>query len=126
MADRPTAVELLQAIQRFVDEELMDELEGVRRFHARVASNALGIVARELELGGESLERRRAQLSELLDDPMVEQGGSPEQAVDALERALVVRIRAGEADGAPFRDQVLAYLEQSVALRLAIDNPRHR
>ena len=126
MADRPTKVELLQAIQRFVDEELMDELEGVRRFHARVASNALGIVARELELGGESLERRRAQLSELLDDPVIEQRGSTEQAVDALERTLVRRIRAGEADGAPFRDQVLAYLELSVAERLAIDNPRHR
>jgi len=119
-------VELLQAVQRFVDEELMDELEGVRRFHARVASNALGIVARELELGSGSLERRQALLSELLDDPGVEPGTSPEQAVDSLERALVLRIRAGEADGAPFREQVIAYLELSVAERLAIDNPRYR
>ena len=126
MADRPTKVELLQAIQRFIDEDLIDELEGVRRFHARVASNALGIVARELELGGESLERRRAKLSEFLSETPVEEGASPEQAVDALESALVERIRAGDADGAPFRDQVLAYLELSVAERLAIDNPRYR
>ena len=126
MADRPTKVELLQAVQRFIDEELMDELEGVRRFHARVASNALGIVARELELGGEGLERRRAELSELLSGTPVEDGASSQQAVDALERALVERIRAGDADGTRFREQVLAYLELSVAERLAIDNPRYR
>ena len=44
MQDRPTYNELLEAIERFMDEEVVPNLEGARGFHARVAANAIRTV----------------------------------------------------------------------------------
>jgi aminoglycoside phosphotransferase (APT) family kinase protein len=48
---RPTASELLDAVRGFLTDEVMPATSGQLSFHARVAANVLGIVARELELG---------------------------------------------------------------------------
>jgi aminoglycoside phosphotransferase (APT) family kinase protein len=48
---RPTASELLQAVREFLTGQVMPATSGQLAFHARVAANALGIVARELEFG---------------------------------------------------------------------------
>jgi hypothetical protein len=125
--DRPNKGELLEAIRRFLAEELLPELDGVRRFHTRVAVNALGILARELDLEGDSLARRHEALAELLGEngPAPADPEALSSAVDDLERQLVGRIRGGDADDDPFRDQVLRYLALSVRDRLAINNPKY-
>jgi len=48
---RPTASELLDAVRGFLTDQVMPATGGQVSFHARVAANVLGIVARELELG---------------------------------------------------------------------------
>ncbi len=48
---RPTASELLEAVREFLTGQVMPATSGQLAFHARVAANVLGIVARELELG---------------------------------------------------------------------------
>jgi Domain of unknown function (DUF6285) len=48
---RPTASELLDAVRGFLTDQVMPATTGQLAFHARVAANVLGIVARELELG---------------------------------------------------------------------------
>jgi hypothetical protein len=48
---RPTASELLEAVREFLTSQVMPASAGQLAFHARVAANALGMVARELELG---------------------------------------------------------------------------
>jgi aminoglycoside phosphotransferase (APT) family kinase protein len=48
---RPTASELLDAVREFLTASVMPATSGQLAFHARVAANVLGIVARELELG---------------------------------------------------------------------------
>jgi aminoglycoside phosphotransferase (APT) family kinase protein len=48
---RPTASELLAAVQEFLTDQVMAATSGQLAFHARVAANVVGIVARELELG---------------------------------------------------------------------------
>jgi len=48
---RPTASELLEAVREFLSVQVMPACTGQLAFHARVAANVLGIVARELELG---------------------------------------------------------------------------
>jgi aminoglycoside phosphotransferase (APT) family kinase protein len=48
---RPTASELLDAVREFLTDRVMPATDGQLAFHARVAANALGVVARELELG---------------------------------------------------------------------------
>jgi aminoglycoside phosphotransferase (APT) family kinase protein len=48
---RPTASELLDAVRGFLTDQVMPATDGQLAFHARVAANVLGIVAREIELG---------------------------------------------------------------------------
>jgi aminoglycoside phosphotransferase (APT) family kinase protein len=48
---RPTASELLTAVREFLTDQVMTATSGQLAFHARVAANVLGTVARELELG---------------------------------------------------------------------------
>jgi len=48
---RPTASELLEAVREFLTSQVMPASAGQLAFHARVAANALSIVARELDLG---------------------------------------------------------------------------
>jgi len=48
---RPTAGELLEAVREFLTGQVRPAATGQLAFHARVAANILGIVARELELG---------------------------------------------------------------------------
>ena len=48
---RPTASELLDAVREFLSDHVMPGTSGQLAFHARVAANVLGTVARELELG---------------------------------------------------------------------------
>jgi AcrR family transcriptional regulator len=128
MGDRPTKLELLEAVRRFLDEELSPELEGVHRFHARVASNALAIVSREIELERPHL---RSQFERLL--TLVGRTGEPpddlaalDAAVDAMEGELCRQIREGIADDPAFRERVLEHVRATTTERLAVANPRYR
>lgn len=125
MQDRPSYLELLEAVRRFLEAELVPALDGTKRFHARVAANVVGIVQRELTLEPEHLEREWQRLDRLL-------GAAAKPACalavkDALRQrteALCERIRRGEADGGPFRAAVLEHVRQTVQEKLAVDNPR--
>ena len=79
-------LELVSAVRDFIEQRAMPELKGHTAFHARVAANALGIVARELEQGAKSAEAERARLSALL--------GREGDLMD-LNRALCKDIRDG-------------------------------
>ena len=48
MQDRPTVHELLDALGRFLDEEIVPATDGRRQFLARVAANVARMVDREL------------------------------------------------------------------------------
>jgi aminoglycoside phosphotransferase (APT) family kinase protein len=49
---RPSASELLDAVREFLTDQVMPATAGQLAFHARVAANVLGVVARELEMDG--------------------------------------------------------------------------
>ena len=56
MNDRPSATELLAAVERFLEETAVPGLEGPAKYHARVAANVVRIVARELATEDELLK----------------------------------------------------------------------
>src|SRR3979411_871462 len=66
MQDRPTTVELLEAIREFLERDVMTSAEGRVRFHTRVAVNALGMLDRELRLGPDIDAAERQRLAALL------------------------------------------------------------
>ena len=125
MNDRPSAVELLRAVEAFLERDVVPSLEGVRRYHARVAANVVAIAAREIETEEEQL---RAEWERL--DGLLGAGEAPPAARDALRarislrsEALVRRIRAGDADTEPWRGEVLAHLRETVAAKLTVARP---
>jgi hypothetical protein len=104
----PSAVELLDATIAFLTDVLAPAVPTEHAFHLRVALNALGMVRRELELGGGDEAEHRERLAAL---------GFSDDA------ALAVALRAGEVaeDLLPW---VHAALLADAEARLRVANPR--
>jgi hypothetical protein len=123
--DRPTAVELLRAVEAFLEREVVPGLGGPGQFQARVAANVVAIVAREIETEEGHLRGEWDRLGALLG----EAGPAPafrerlREGVLARNQALVERIRAGEADAGEWRTRVLTHLRRSVADKLEVSRP---
>lgn len=107
-----TTVELLAAVRQFLREQVLPELDGFKAYNTRVAANALGIVARELELG--------AGLAEL-DARIAASLGLATQA-DPVTRQIALALRDGTL---AVDDKLLTYLRQRTVLAIAIDNPKY-
>jgi len=112
--DQPSILELVRAVQAFIENKAMPELKGHTAFHARVAANALGIVARELDLGPKATAAEKEQLVALL---------GHDGSVEELNRELCLRIRSGKIgiDSEALR----RHLELSTLDKVAIDQPNY-
>jgi hypothetical protein len=129
MQDNPSSVELLEALRAFLQNEVRDQLEGSARFHALVAANVCGIVAREIELGPAAALAEEARLRELLAAAPAGQvagEGTATTTLENLNRDLCDHIEKGVADSGPWRQPVLSHIRQTLREKLAIDNPRFR
>jgi hypothetical protein len=112
MQDRPTAVELLEAIREFLEHDVMGAAEGRVRFHTRVAVNALGMLERELRLGPDLDAAERRRLAALL---------GHDADLSTLTAELARRIRDGSLDDR--HDEVVAAVRESVRAKLLVSNP---
>lgn len=114
MMDQPSMLELVSAVRDFIEQRAMPELKGHTAFHARVAANALSIVARELHQGGPSGEAEQERLKKLL---------GRDGALMELNRELCKRIRDGaitlETPG------VAEHLTITTRDKVAIDQPNY-
>lgn len=126
MNDRPDATELLRAVERFLERDVVPATQGVVQFHARVAANVVAIVARELETEDAHAAAEWSGLGSLLGDapsPAPAEREARRAALNARNARLVERIRAGDADSGPWREAVLAHLAQAVAAKLEVARP---
>lgn len=112
--DQPSIRELLTAVRDFLETRAMPELKGHTAFHARVAANALGIVARQLELYGQASEGETKRLVALL---------GHDGTLEELNRELCARIRAGEFTLET--PGLAAHLEATTRDKVAIDQPNY-
>jgi hypothetical protein len=123
MQDRPTADELLEAVEHFLD-DLTANLEGSRSFHARVAANTVRIVRREVESEDEALADEWDGLDAIL---------GPEQRPECLAEvrdrlrqrntALSDLIQAGEADDGALAREVYEHVRATLRNKLRISDP---
>jgi hypothetical protein len=124
MQDRPTVFELLKGIKNFLDAEIVPNTDGRRQFLARVASNTLTIVERELALEEEQLAREWRSLQELLGaEPEPERLSDLRAAVRRRTEELCARIRAGDADEGPWAEAVAAHVRATVDDKMSVTNP---
>jgi hypothetical protein len=106
------SMELLAAVRTFLREEVLPEMAGFKGYNVRVAANALGIVARELEMG--------AGLA-ALDEQIALKLGLDVQ-VGPITRMIALALR----DGTLVADEkVLHYLRKRSLLAISIDNPKY-
>lgn len=113
MMDQPSAVELVKAVQAFLETRAIPELKGHTAFHARVAANALAIVARQLEQGPAGDAAELLRLRTIL--------GRTDGDLDALNRELCLRIRSGII--AVDDPDLAAHLRETTIAKVAIDQP---
>ena len=113
--DRPSAVEILQAIDQFLQEKVAPQLEPHSKFHLKVTSNLLRLLQREWEQWDGFLGDELARLQALLDNDSTD--------IDALNQELCDAIRNATLGlDNPLLKQ---HLQHSARAKLEIDNPRY-
>ena len=116
MHDAPSPSELIAAVKSFIDDAAAPQLTGHAAFHARVASNVLATLLRELEQRPEAESDEAARLRELLK-------ADPHATVDAMNRDLCTRIRQGHLDSAT--PGLFHHLKTTTIAQLSIDQPNY-
>ncbi len=116
MHDQPSIAELVQAVKNFIDESAAPNLTGHAAFHARVASNALATVLRDIDQRPQSEAAERARLLALLEAPV-------DTDIQALNADLSARIRSGEFTAET--EGLLAHLKATTMDQVEIDQPRY-
>ncbi len=125
MQDRPTAEELLDAVQRFLDEEIVPSSEGQCRFLARVAANVVRMVGRELSQEDVHFHREWEGLDRLLGhEASPSDRTARRKAVARRTAALCERLRAGDADAGKWRGEVFSHVRRTVLDKLTVSDPR--
>jgi len=110
MNDRPHAAELLAAVRRFLETDVVASARGAQKYQARVAANVLAIVEREWALADRHLAEEWESLGRLLGED--ESAPPSREALREQNERLVERIRAGDADAGPWRTDVLQHLRR--------------
>ena len=114
MIDPPRGDAVLQAVARWLREAALPRLPADLVFQARVAANAIDLVAREMQQGPAAGERSRARMAALL---------GHDGSLDALEADLADRIRDGSiAIDAP---GLFEHLLADAMAKMAIDQPAY-
>ena len=128
MQDRPTTVELLEAVREFLESRAAPALdEHGARYRMRIALNVLRIVEREIPGREARLRAELAALADLLGRPPEAPPADPgllEARVREANEQLCARIRAGAADAGLWRARVLAHVAAMVEDKLAVNDPQ--
>jgi Domain of unknown function (DUF6285) len=113
MHDGPSAKELIEAVKNFIDKSAAPQLTGHAAFHARVASNALATVLRELEIRPAAEAEEKARLEKLL--------GTTGESANQLNALLCEAIRSGRMDLST--KGLLPHLKSTTIAQLSVDQP---
>jgi hypothetical protein len=127
MHDRPTAVELVNAVRQYLESELLPTLTDARlKFQTLIAANVLSIAERELQGEEAELNDEHASLADLLGlaarpNTLAELRA----AVRAANERLCERIRDGAYDEPGRFESLARVLRRFVERKLQVANPRY-
>jgi hypothetical protein len=109
--DRPTAIELLDAVAVVLEDEVLDAVDGGLRHRVRVAANLCRIVQRELALGPAMVDSERHAIASLL---------GTDGDLDELNARLAAALENGDEELARVAYPLLV---ASVHAKLAVNKP---
>jgi len=116
MHDAPSPSELIAAVKSFIDDAAAPQLTGHAAFHARVASNVLATLLRELEQRPSAERGEFERLRSILDAPQ-------DATLDGMNRDLCERIRDGRIGAAT--PGLFKHLKTTTINQLSIDQPNY-
>ena len=114
MNNPPSKEELIISIINFLENDIISELKGQKRFHAHVAKNSLNIVLRQLKLEEENNSKEKKRLKEIL---------KIEGDLKELNQILCEKINNEEID--INNDELIDHLYKTTMEKLSIDQPNY-
>jgi hypothetical protein len=114
MNNPPSKEELITSIINYIENDVISELKGQKRFHAHVAKNSLNIILRQLRLEKENNSKEKKRLKEILkiDGDLME-----------LNRILCEKINNDEIN---IKDNnLIDHLYKTTMEKLSIDQPNY-
>lgn len=127
MQDRPDAIILLEAIQDFLMKDVMQlaKEDDFASYKTLVSWNMLGVVSREIKLGGKYLDQEVQRLSAFLKKSLSEQNLTyleKQQYCSNLNKELSSFIKENKVDNS--NSEVWNMVKQSIQEKVEISNPR--
>ena len=114
MNNPPSKEELIISIINYIENDVISELKGQKRFHAHVAKNSLNIILRQLRLEEENNSKEKKRLKEILkiDGDLIE-----------LNKILCEKINNDEIN---INDNnLIDHLYKTTMEQLSIDQPHY-
>ena len=123
MQDRPTAVELLDALGGFMRDRAENARDRWERFQFQVAANSIGIIKRELEMEDGFMRSEWQGLDRLLGMESLPEGQAALAAgLSERNAELSERIRRGDFDGEA-EARLLPHLWETIVNKVRVASP---
>ena len=114
MNNPPSKEELIISIINYIENDVISELKGQKRFHAHVAKNSLNIILRQLRLEKENSSKEKKRLEEIL---------KIDGDLKELNRILCEKINNDEIN---IKDNnLIDHLYKTTMEKLSIDQPNY-
>ena len=114
MNNPPSKEELITSIIEFIENEVIDELIGQKRFHAHVAKNSLQIVLRQLKVEEKNNQSEKSRLKEIL---------KIDKDLNEMNKILCQKIDNEEID--INNNDLIDHLFKTTMEKLSIDQPNY-
>ena len=94
MNNPPSKEELIISIINYIENDVISELKGQKRFHAHVAKNSLNIILRQLRLEEENNSKEKKRLKEILkiDGDLIEININDNNLIDHLYKTTMEKL----------------------------------
>ena len=114
MNNPPSKEELITSVIEFIENDIIDELFGQKRFHAHVAKNSLQIILRQLKLEEKNNRFEKNRLKEIL---------KIDKDLNELNKILCQKIDTEEIN---INDNdLIDHLFKTTMEKLSIDQPNY-
>jgi len=114
MNNPPSKEELITSVIEFIENDIIDELVGQKRFHAHVAKNSLQIILRQLKLEEKNNRFEKNRLKEIL---------KIDKDLNELNKILCQKIDTEEIN---INDNdLIDHLFKTTMEKLSIDQPNY-
>jgi len=114
MNNPPSKEELITSIIEFIENDIIDELIGQKRFHAHVAKNSLQIVLRQLKVEEKNNQSEKSRLKEIL---------KIDKDLNEMNKILCQKIDDEEID--INNNDLIDHLFKTTMEKLSIDQPNY-